>query len=160
MKMRIIAPALLALALTAAAIYSFAQNAQKGGDTIVVKEAWARATPQGATVGAIYVTIENHGATHDRLISVTSSAAASAMIHATVEEGGISQMRESAAGIAPRGTLRMEPGGTHIMLMGLSKALKEGETVDVTLSFAKAGNVTINATVAPIGSDGPMQAMD
>lgn len=160
MKMRSMAPALLALALTAASIYSFAQNAQNGADTIVVKEAWARATPPGASVGAIYVTIENLGAEDDRVISVASSAADSAMLHATVEENGISQMRESEGRITPSGTLKMEPGGTHIMLMGLRKPLMEGETVDVTLSFEKAGNVTINATVAPIGSAGPMQAMD
>jgi hypothetical protein len=160
MKMRIMSPALLALALTAAAIYSFAQNAQNGADTIVVTEAWARATPPGASVGAIYLTIENRGAAEVRVISVASSAANSAMLHATVEEDGISQMRESEGRIAPSGTLKMEPGGTHIMLMGLSKPLMEGETVEVTLSFDKAGKVTINATVAPIGSAGPMQAME
>jgi copper(I)-binding protein len=160
MKMRILAPALLALALTAAAIYSFAQNAQNGADAIVVKEAWARATPPGASVGAIYVSIENRGDAEDQVISVESSAADSAMLHATVEEEGISQMRESEGRIAPSGTLKMEPGGTHIMLMGLSKPLMEGETVDVTLNFDKAGKVTIDATVTPVGSASPMQAMD
>ena len=160
MTMRIMVPAFLALALTAAAIYSFAQRPQVSAGRMVVTEAWARATPPGATVGAIYVTLENRGTLEDRLVSVASPAAKSAMLHETVEEGGVSQMRESEADIAPRGVLEMKPGGAHIMLMGLTKPLKEGETVGVTLNFEKAGELRAEARVAPVGADGPLQAME
>jgi copper(I)-binding protein len=160
MKMRIMVPALLALALTAAAIYSFAQNAENGVGSIIVREVWARATPPGTNVAAVYATIDNRGRSPDRLIGIASSAASSAMIHQTIEEGGISQMREGEGGIAPRSTLKMEPGSTHIMLMGLNKPLKEGEPLDITFSFEKAGKVTIRAAVRPIGATAPMQAME
>ena len=45
----------------------------------------------------------------------------------------------------------MKPGGAHIMLMGLTGPLKEGDTISVTLDFEKAGDVTVEAKVAPIG---------
>jgi len=160
MKMRIIVPALLALALTAAALYSFARNTHTGAGAIVVKEAWARATPPGAAVAAVYATIENRGAAGDRLISIASPAAGSAMLHQTVEEGGISQMRGGEGSIASRSTLKLEPGGAHIMLMGLNKPLKEGDTIDITLGFEKAGRLTMNVPVAPIGATVPVQAME
>jgi periplasmic copper chaperone A len=160
MKMRIMVPAVLALALTAAAIYSFARTPNVSAGNIVVTAAWARATPPGASVGAVYVTLENRGASNERLVSVASPAAKSAMLHETVEEGGISTMRESENAIAPGATLEMKPGSVHIMLMEITKPLKEGETVSVVLSFEKAGEVRVGAEVAPIGADGPMQAME
>ena len=160
MKMRIMVPAVLALALTAAAIYSFAQTPNVSAGGIVVTEAWARATPPGTSVGAVYVTLENRGPSDDRLVSVASPAAKSAMLHETIEEGGVSTMRESENAIAPGSTIEMKPGGAHIMLTGLTKPLKEGETVGVVLSFEKAGEVRAEAKVAPIGAVGPMQAME
>ena len=160
MKMRIMVPAFLALALTAAAIYSFVQRPDASAGGLVVTKAWARATPPGASVGAVYVTLENRGPADERLISVASPAAKSAMLHETVEEGGASTMRESHGAIAPGNTLEMKPGGVHIMLMGLTKPLKEGEIVGVTLGLETAGNIKVEAKVAPIGADGPMQAME
>jgi periplasmic copper chaperone A len=156
MKMRILVPVLLALALTAAALVSFALKADGAAGGIVVTGAWARATPPGATTGALYVTIENRGGTTDRLLSVASPAAGSTMLHTTLEESGVSKMRESDGGIAPGAVLQMKPGGTHVMLMGLASPLKEGETISLTLSFEKAGAMTVDAKVAGIGADGPV----
>jgi copper(I)-binding protein len=156
MKMRILLPVLLALALTAAALVSFALKADGAAGGIVVTGAWARATPPGATTGAVYLTIENRGGTADRLMSVASPAAGSAMLHTTLEESGVSKMRESDGGIAPGAVFQMKPGGTHVMLMGLTAPLKEGETISLTLSFEKAGAMAVDAKVAGIGADGPV----
>jgi len=156
MKMRIILPVLLALALTAAALVSFALKADGAAGVIVVVEAWARATPPGATTGAVYVTIENRGGAADRLLSVKSPAAGAAMLHETIEESGVSKMRETDGGIAPGAALEMKPGGAHIMLIGLTGPLKEGDTISVTLDFEKAGDMTVDAKVAGIGADGPV----
>lgn len=157
MKMRIMVPAALALALTAAAVISIAQNSKVSAAQISVTEAWARATPPGASVGAVYVTIENRGGAADRIVSISSPAASSAMVHETVEENGVSTMREADVGIEAGGELRMKPGGAHIMLMGLNAPLKEGETVSVTLVFEKVGTLIVEARVGPLGAAGPME---
>ena len=156
MKMRILLPVLLAVALTTAALISFAWNADGATTGIVVTKAWARATPPGATTGAVYITIENQGDDPDRLVRVTSPASSSAMLHATIDEGGVSKMREGDDGLAPGATLEMKPGGLHIMLMGLAGPLKNGEIIDLILDFERAEDVTVQARVAPIGADGPV----
>lgn len=156
MKMRILLPAVLAVALTAAALVSFALRADGAAGGVAITEAWARATPPGATTGAVYITIENQGPSADRLVSVASSTASSAMLHTTLEEGGVSQMREGDSGIAPGAALQMKPGGAHIMLMDLASPLKKGETIGLTLTFEKAGTLTVDARVAGIGADGPV----
>ena len=157
MKMRILLPALLAVALTTAALISFAWNADGATRGIVVTKSWARATPPGATTGAVYVTLENQGSTPDRLLKITSPAARSAMLHETVEEGGVSQMRMIEGEIPAGSTFGMKPGGVQIMLMGLATPLKKGETVSLTLDFETADDVTIEVKIAPIGADGPVE---
>ena len=49
----------------------------------------------------------------------------------------------------------LAPGGYHIMLSGLKQALKQGDSFPITLSFAKAGQVTATATVAKAGATMP-----
>jgi len=160
MTFRIILPAITALVLTAVALFSFARGAEATAGDVVVAVAWARATPPGATVGAAYVRIENHGEAEDRLVAASSPAAPMVMVHETVEENGVSKMREHEGGIPPGGVLEMKPGGVHIMLMGLGAPLKEGETVALTLTFEKAGTVDVTAKIAPIGAAGPLEGVD
>ena len=156
-RTQIILPAAVAVALTLVAGFYFVRRAETAPAQITVTQAWARATPPGADVGAVYLTIENKGGAADRLVGVTSPAAGSAMVHQTVEESGVSTMRATDGSIAPGTTLDMKPGGSHIMLMGLKAPLKEGDTVDVTLAFEKTGEVKTTAKVQPIGADGPAQ---
>jgi copper(I)-binding protein len=157
MKMRILLPVLMAVALTTAALISFAWNADGATPSIVVTKAWARATPPGATTAAVYITIENQADTPDRVLTIASPVAGSATLHETIEEGGVSQMRMMSGEIAPGATLEMKPGGAHIMLMGLTGPLKEGDTISVTLDFEVAEDVTVEAKVAQIGAAGPVE---
>jgi copper(I)-binding protein len=157
MKMRILFPMLLAIALTTAALISFTWNARGAPPGIVLTKAWARATPPGATTGAVYLSLENQGSTPDRIVTITSPAAGSAMMHETVEEGGISQMRMIDGNIPAGSTLEMKPGGVHIMLMGLTAPLKKGETISLTLDFETGDDLTVEAKIAPIGADGPVE---
>jgi copper(I)-binding protein len=152
-RTQIILPAAVAIALTLVAGFYFAKRSETAPAQIAVTQAWARATPPGADVGAIYLTVENKGGAADRLVSVTSPAAQSAMLHQTVEESGVSTMREADGSIAAGTTLEMKPGGSHIMLMGLKAPLKEGDTIDVTLAFEKTGEVKATAKVQPIGAN-------
>jgi copper(I)-binding protein len=152
--MRLLLPAVTAIALTAAAAISMARSEDVRVGQIVVKAAWARATPPGASVGAAYVTLENSGSDDDRLISASSPAAKAVTAHEALEENGVATMRPIEAPAIPAdATLEMRPGATHLMLMGLVAPLNEGDDLPLTLVFEKAGAVTIPLEVAPIGAD-------
>jgi copper(I)-binding protein len=58
------------------------------------------------------------------------------------------------------GKLEMKPGGTHLMLMGLTGPLKAGESLPLTLTFEKAGAATVPVEVVPMGASMPMPGMD
>lgn len=159
MTTRLFLPVIAALALTTIALVSFARSTEIAAGDLVLSNAWARATPPGATTGAAYVTIENRGSADDRLVAAASPAASMVMVHETIEEDGVAKMRE-AEGKVPRGELlEMAPGGTHIMLMGLTSPLKEGDSLDLTLTFEKAGAVDVRALIAPIGAAAPPEGM-
>jgi copper(I)-binding protein len=152
--MRLLLPAVAAVALTAVAAISMARGHDVKVGEIVVTSAWARATPPGASVGAAYVTLRNGGSADDRLLGGASPAARTVAPHLTSEENGVAAMRPFGDPVIPAGgTLEMQPGATHLMLMGLAAPLQEGDSVPLTLTFEKAGAVTIPLEVAPIGAD-------
>ena len=153
--MRLLLPAIAAIALTAAAAISMARSHDVAAGAIVVKEAWARATPPGTPVGAAYVTVRNDGP-DERLIGAESPAAQAVQMHETTMKGDVISMRAVARAVIPAGgTLEMRPGGTHLMLTGLAAPLKQGDTIPLTLVFENAGPVTLRLEVAPIGAGPP-----
>ncbi|MDP6574349.1 MAG: copper chaperone PCu(A)C [Rhodospirillales bacterium] len=120
---------------------------------LVVGNSWARATPGVARNGAAYVTIENRGRDADRLIAVSSPAAAGAALHSHAMEAGVMKMRPVAAvEVAPGAVTAMKPGGLHIMLKGLAAPLVEGGSFPLTLTFERAGTLTLEVTVMKIGA--------
>lgn len=103
---------------------------------------WARPTVAAQKSAAAYVSIHNGGRAADRLLSVSTPAAAAASVHATSTRGGIVRMR--AAGALPIGAgsrIEMKPGGLHIMLTGLKAPLRAGQKLPLTLRFERAGLV-------------------
>ncbi|MGP9810960.1 copper chaperone PCu(A)C [Rhodopseudomonas sp. NSM] len=131
----------------------------KAGD-LVITQAWSRATPGGAKVAGGYLTIENKGATADRLIAGAADVAGKFEIHEMSMDNGVMKMRQLDKGlpIEPGKTVKLAPGGYHIMLMDLKGPLKEGEKVPVTLQFEKAGKVQVTLDVADIGAKSPDDA--
>jgi copper(I)-binding protein len=125
---------------------------------IVITDAWARATPQGAPTAAAYLTITNRGSTPDRLLGGETPAARSFQVHEMSMANGVMHMAEVKGGavIAPGASLKLQPGGWHIMLVGLKAPLAAGGKVPVTLHFEKAGAVSL---VLPV-KDAPMPGMD
>jgi copper(I)-binding protein len=119
-----------------------------------VADAWARPTiGQGRTTAA-YMTIANQGATGDVLKSArTPKAKAVEMHQTTMSADGIMQMRKVEGGlpIEAGASLVFEPGGTHLMLVGLEDALEAGEELMLTLEFAHAGAVDVRVPVAASG---------
>jgi copper(I)-binding protein len=121
----------------------------KVGD-LVISSAYALETPKSAMAGAGYFTILNTGDAPDALIGVTADFPRT-MIHGTETTDGIARMvHKSSVAIQPGGETAFEPGGLHVMFMGLNgDPFEEGETVPVTLIFEKAGAVELNLPVKP-----------
>jgi copper(I)-binding protein len=114
---------------------------------IDIQDAWVRrASAMGN--GAVYVTIRNQGSAPDALLSAATDVADRAELHETMGGSGRMMMQPLAKIDVPAGgTLEMKPGGYHIMLLGLTRDLKPGDTVTLTLRFERAGDMRIQATV-------------
>lgn len=132
----------LALATTAA----FAHDYKVG--EISIAHPMSFATPPGAVAGAGYLEITNSGETDDRLVAVKSGFPKT-MIHKTEQVDGVMKMRHQMGGVPiPAGeTVIFEPGGLHIMFMGLEAPLKEGEANTATLVFEQAGPLEVEFKV-------------
>lgn len=127
--------------------------------SLSIKHPWSRETAVGQAVGGGFMTITNSANNEDRLVSGTTPVAAEVQLHTMTMHGGIMRMRQVTDGIAipARGTLELKPGGYHIMFMGLKRPLQQGERFPVTLHFQRAGSVTVQFAVQPIGSTGPVE---
>ena len=97
---------------------------------VTVANAWARATPGGATVGAAFLEIRTDKNTSDRLTGVSSPVADKAEVHSSSMQNGVMKMRRlDAIDLKPGETLVLKPMGDHIMLFNLKQPLKEGDAV-------------------------------
>lgn len=111
--------------------------------------AWVR-PPMGADLPAAgYLTIIGGSESSDALVGASSPVAGSVEIHETkADAGGMTGMRPvGQIDIAAGATVKLEPGGFHLMLMGVTEDLTIGDTVEITLTFEKAGNVVVQAEV-------------
>jgi copper(I)-binding protein len=135
---------------------------QAGADTLVISQAWSRATPGGAQVASGYMTITNSGAAADRLIGGSSDAAAKVEVHEMATRDGVMTMREVSDGlpIAAGATVKLAPSGFHLMLVNVKKPLKQGDVVIVTLNFEKAGKKEVSLNVLGVGAKGPDKGPD
>jgi copper(I)-binding protein len=134
--------------------------AQDGG--IQIDQAWARATPGAATTGAVYVTLRNQGNTPDTLVAASTPVADKAELHLMKIENGVMEMRAVPLLAVPPGqSVVLEPSGYHLMLIGLKKPLKEGDTIPLSLTFEHSGTQQVAVSVAKIGAmhAGDMGAM-
>lgn len=116
-------------------------------DRLTVTDAWARTTPPGVSMGAVYFRLQNGSGKSDRLLKLSTPVAASAEVHRTEIVAGMARMREvSVLHVAPGEKLEFAPGGLHVMLMGLQGPLREGQVFELTLLFEVAGPVKVRVT--------------
>ena len=128
----------------------------KAGD-LVITQPWSRATPGGAKIAGGFLTIENKGAAPDRLVGVAGDVAGRVEIHEMAMNNGVMTMRPLDKGLAiePGKTVKLAPGGYHLMLMDLKNPLKQGEKVPLELQFEKAGKVALSLDVQGVGAQAP-----
>jgi len=150
----------LAVAFALAAVQLMIDGAEAADydvGSIHIAQPWARATPKGASNGAGYMTITNTGATPDRVTCASSDASAQCQIHTMSMEGGVMKMRPVEGGleIKPGETVALKPASLHVMLLDLKHPLEQGNTVEATLQFEKAGAVKIELPIVAIGATAP-----
>ncbi len=122
---------------------------------LTVTDAWIRATPPGARTAAAYLTIANTGAA-DRLLGGTTPAARTVEVHTHVDERGLQRMvRLAELGLPAGETVRLTPGGLHLMLVDVAAPLAAGASVTLSLSFAAAGTLEIEVPVVDARATSP-----
>jgi hypothetical protein len=148
---------LSATLLSAAALAppAFAHDYRVG--EIVITNPWTRPNAATSPQTGAFMVFKNNGAAPDRLVSADSPVAGKTELHRTQIEGGVARMRLQANGfvLPPGASFELKPGGYHVMLMDLKKPIKAGDKVAITLTFEKAGKVTIEAPAEMRGGHAP-----
>lgn len=132
--------------------------APSGSPGLKVMDAWARQSPAAGGNGAVYMKLVNDGGTDDVLTGAQSDVAEVAELHETKMDGGMMKMSPVPnIKIPAGGSVSLEPGGLHVMLINLKQPLEPGQKIKLTLTFEKAGSIPVEAEVRAIGAD--MQGM-
>lgn len=118
------------------------------GDFITIDNSWVREVPPGSSVSAVYMTINNNGE-DDRLVAISSDISENAELHTSmVNENDVASMEMMKVLDIPSGeTVELKPGGMHIMLIGLKESLVDKKSVNLELTFEKAGLIDIEIPV-------------
>lgn len=122
---------------------------------VTAKDAWVRGTVPAQTATGAFMTFTSTA--EAKIVGVASPAAKSAEIHESMMHGGVNHMHEVESVALPAGkAVQFKPGGHHVMLMGLSKPLKPGDTVPLTFTIEEKGGkrtrLEVKAEVRPIGA--------
>ena len=117
---------------------------------LMVKDPYARAARPNAPTGAAFMTLMNHSDQDITLIGVSSDVAKRVELHTHIENGeGVMQMSEIEGSITiPAGEMHMmKRGGDHVMMMGLTQSLVDGETFSVTFEFENGAEMVVEIPV-------------
>lgn len=122
---------------------SFLLSACSTESGIEVREAWARPAAQGEN-GAIYFVIHNDMREADELTGISSDIAEAIEVHESMLDGDVMQMQQLESVPLPAGAeIAFEPGGLHVMLIGIKNDLKIGDRVEIILHFKNAEDVKL-----------------
>lgn len=148
--------ALTALSLSLTSAISFAHEFERGD--LMIDHPWARVTHSAAAPAAVYFEMVNNGKADDRLLSASSPRAKAVELHRSErDKDGITRMTVQKDGIVAKAgeTTSVETGSYHIMLIGLTKPLADGDKIPLTLTFEKAGVVDVVVNVEDRMSEAP-----
>lgn len=125
---------------------------------VTVEQAYVRAVPPGQNVSAAYFIAENHSGEDRSIVGAQTEAADRAELHEHIHDKGVMRMRKVDRVFLPAGgRVVFEPGGYHVMLIGLKRALQPGDRVKLTLMLDDGTRITLHAPVQqpqPHGSAG------
>ncbi len=115
---------------------------------VTTSGAWSLPLPTSSVNGAAYLTIHNQGADGDRLLGADSDIAEKVELHNHVMQDGLmSMMRLDVVDIPPNSAVEFAPGGLHIMLMGLTRPLLQGQQYTLILQLEQAGEVPVEVMI-------------
>jgi len=116
--------------------------------TLEVRDSWVREPNPARPIGAAFMTIENPGGESVSIVGATSKAAEVVEIHEMKMSNGVMKMRMlESLEVPARSTVKLEPGGLHLMLIRLTGELKDGDTVEIELSLSNDEVLVVKALV-------------
>ena len=132
-----------------AALFLATACASGSGGGITVSAAWARPTVGVDKPTGAYLTIANTSGQADALLSVSSPAASSVEIHETsTDQSGMTGMHPiSRIDVAAGATVKLQPGGLHLMISGPTRSLQVGDRLELDLVFERAGTIVVSAEI-------------
>lgn len=143
----LLSSALLGLSLLSGNV-SASSHGGHAETSVMVHNAWVRAVPPTSKMSAAYMVLENVSADDDHLVSAESDVAENVELHNVRKKDGMMEMYQvKSIGVPTNGSRELKPGSYHVMLIGLTRQLKVGDEVELTLNFMHAGAVTIKAPV-------------
>lgn len=122
---------------------------------LAIADAWVAVAPQGAKVAPGFLTIGNTAAESDRIVAAASPRAGRIELHDTSADAK-AKMRPVGQGIAvpAAGSVSLKQGGPHLMFMDIKEPFIAGQTIPVTLTFEKGGNIEVALSVRALGTTG------
>ncbi|RJE80540.1 copper chaperone PCu(A)C [Paracoccus sp. JM45] len=123
-------------------------------DGMHVNDIYARSA--NPMTGAVFMQLENHRDVMCTLQGVSSDVAERVELHTHTEEDGVMKMGKIEGGIdiPPHEAHMLKRGSDHVMLLGLTRPLKDGDTFDLTLDFGDCGSETVSAVLDNERTDG------
>lgn len=149
MRIHWLAAAALCVPCTTFALLGCRNRELERARTFEVHDAWVRADPDSGTTTAAYLRFVN-GTDDSVVVSRFASDDARAVeLHRSwTDSTGIMHMSlVNAAHLAPHGTLVMQPGGYHLMLIGTTHSLRAGQRVRITMRLSSGAIVSTMARV-------------
>lgn len=120
-------------------------------DTISIEKSYIREVPPSVLTSAVFLAFNNASDSDIALTSITSNIAKNIELHKHTQKDGMMEMRQVEKIIIPaKGSVELKPGGYHIMLIGLTKKIKSGDKVNLTLEFSDNSNQKITVEVKSI----------
>ncbi|MFB4369861.1 MULTISPECIES: copper chaperone PCu(A)C [unclassified Pseudomonas] len=136
----------LTAALLATSLLANAHEYEVG--QLHIDHPWSREMPPVAPTAAAYFVVHNKGDADDRLLTVETPVAGKAEIHEHAHVNGMMKMQQVQNVVIPAGgEVKFAPMGYHVMLFNLKQQAKAGDRFPMTLTFEKAGPVTVEVAV-------------
>jgi copper(I)-binding protein len=125
-----------------------------GGGRVEVEDVWIRENIGGQKITAGYLVLSNGGEA-TALVSANTDVAEVTELHVVTAQNNVMQMRKvEGIPISAHGMATLQPGGNHLMLIGLKRDLVVGEEIGVTLRFENGQTTTVKAVVKEVGGNG------
>lgn len=122
-------------------------------ETLTVNQSYVRETPPHAKNSAAFMQIHNNSNSDLKLMAATSNISARVELHTHISKDGIMKMRKvEEILIAAEDTTILQPGGYHVMFIGLKNRLKAGNMVTIKLYFNNGEEIIVQAPVQKITS--------